>query len=95
MAVKFTSHVEIDKVGGWFIELTDTLEDTKVICKDLDEYKIKIEELGGEYGGEIEVVWTRSPLLTPKHYQEIEEKMAKFQEEYQDEIDKLNGKDNV
>ena len=94
MAVKFISHVQADKVGGWYIELTDTLEETKVICKDLNEYKTQIEQLGGEYGGDIEVVWTRSQLLTPQNYQDLEEKMAKLQEEYQEEIDKINNKND-
>jgi hypothetical protein len=94
MAVKFISHVEQDGIGGWFIKLTDTLEETEVICKDLDEYATKIEELGGEYGGDIEVVWTRSQLLSPTNYQDLEEKMAIMQEKYQEEIDKINEKNN-
>ena len=92
MAVKFISHVEQDAVGGWFINLTDTLEETTVICKDLKEYAMQIEELGGEYGGEIEVVWTRSALLTPANHQDLQEKMAKLHEEYKDEIEKMNNK---
>ena len=95
MAVKFISHVEQDGVGGWFIKLTDTLEEKEVICKDLDEYAIKIEELGDDYGGDIEVVWTRSQLLTPANYQELEEQMAIMQEKYQDEIDKINDKNKA
>ena len=94
MAVKFISHVEQDGVGGWFIKLTDTLEETEVICKDLDEYAEKIEDLGGEYGGDIEVVWTRSQLLSPANYQDLEEKMAIMQEKYQDEIDKINNQND-
>ncbi|MEA2018644.1 MAG: hypothetical protein U9N59_09360 [Campylobacterota bacterium] len=90
MAVKFISHVEQDEIGGWYIKLTDTLEETEVICKDLEEYTLKIEELGGEYGGDIEVVWTRSQLLTPANYQDLNEKMAELQEKYKDEIDKIN-----
>ncbi len=96
MAVKFISHVEQDKTGNWFIKLTDTLEESEVICKDLDDYATKIEELGGEYGGDIEVVWTRSQLLSPANYQDLEEKMAKMQEKYQEDIDKINSNsDNV
>ena len=91
MAVKFISHVQADKIGGWYIELTDTLEEKTVVCKDLNEYKAKIQELGGDYGGDIEVVWTRSQLLTPQNYQDIEEKMAILQEEYQEEIEKINN----
>ena len=91
MAVKFISHVEQNKIGKWFIKLTDTLEDTTVICNDLDEYADKIEELGGEYGGDIEVVWTRSNTLSPANYQDLSEKMAELNQKYKDEIDKING----
>ena len=80
-------------IGEWFIKLTDTLEETTVICKNLDEYAAKIEEMGDDYGGDIEVVWTRSKLLTPANYQDLEEQMAIMQEKYQDEIDKINKKD--
>ena len=91
MAVKFISHVDQNGVGEWFIKLTDTLEETSVVCNNIDEYANKIEELGGAYGGDIEVVWTRSNLLTPANYQDLQEKMALMQEKYQEEIDKING----
>ena len=91
MAVKFISHVDQYELGEWFIKLTDTLEDTSVICNDLEQYATKIEELGGEYGGEIEVVWTRSNTLSPANYQDLSEKMAKLNEQYKEEIDKING----
>ncbi len=90
MAVKFISHVEQDEIGGWYIKLTDTLEESEVICKDLEEYSKQIEELGGGYGGDIEVVWTRSQLLTPANYQDLNEKMALLQEQYKEEIDEIN-----
>ena len=93
MAVKFTSYVDQDGLGNWFIRLTDTLEEKEVICKDIDEYAKKIEELGADYGGEIEVVWTRSQLLSPANYQDLSDKMAIMQEKYQEEIDKINNKD--
>ncbi len=91
MAAKFISYVDQDKLGNWFIKLTDTVDDSTAICKDLDEYKIKIEEMGDDYGGDIEVVWTRSNLLTPANYQDLTDKMGKLQEEYKDEIDKINN----
>ena len=95
MAVKFISHVEPDGMGGWFIKLTDTLEEKEVICKDLDEYAVKIEDMGAEYGGDIEVQWTKSNLLTPSNYQELEDQMAIMQEKYQEEIDKINNKNDT
>jgi len=91
MAVKFTSYVDENSGGDWFIELTDTLEETTVICKDLDQYKENIETLGSKYANDIEVVWTKSKTLSPKNYQELNDKMAELQKEYQDEIDKINA----
>jgi hypothetical protein len=91
MAVKFISHVQQDDIGGWFIKLTDTLEQIDVICKDLDEYSLQIEQLGGQYGGDIEVVWTKSNTLTPSNYQDLMDKMDIMQKKYQDEIDKINN----
>ena len=55
MAVKFISYVDQNENGAWFIKLTDTLGESSVICKDLEEYEKQISELGGEYGNEIEV----------------------------------------
>jgi len=94
MAVKFISHVEQNDIGEWYITLTDTLEEKSVTCNNLDEYANKIEELGAEYGGEIEVVWTKSDTLSPRNYQDLSEQMAKMQEKYKEEIDKINGKND-
>jgi hypothetical protein len=95
MAVKFISHVEPNKLGGWFIRLIDTLEETEVICNDLDEYAKNIEELGSEYGGDIEVEWKKDKALTPASILDLQEKMAIMQEKYQEEIDIINNqKDN-
>jgi hypothetical protein len=91
MPVKFISHVDQNDNGEWFIKLTDTLEESDVICNTMEEYKTQIEELGGEYGGDIEVEWTKSPTLSPANYQDIMDKMAELQKEYQEEIDKINN----
>ncbi|QDF29635.1 hypothetical protein [Halarcobacter anaerophilus] len=92
MPVKFVSHVDEDKDQNWFIKLTDTLSNNSVICKDLDEYKIKLEEYSSEYGFDIEVVWTKSKSLSPKNYQDLNNQMALLQEEYKNEIDEINQK---
>lgn len=90
MAVKFISYVDEDIGGNWFIELTDTLSNESVVCKNLDEYKTKIESMGENYGNDIEVVWQKSKTLTPKSFQDLNEKMAVLQQEYQNEIDQIN-----
>ena len=92
MAVQFISYVDQDVLGNWFIKLTDTLEEKDVICKDLDDYAKKIEELGADYGNDIEVKWIKSNRLTPANYQDISIKMAIFQEKYKKEIEEINAK---
>ena len=90
MAVKFISYVDENSEGNWFIELTDTLEEKTVVCENLAQYQVKLEELASKYANDIEVVWTKSKILSPKSYQELNAKMAELQKEYQDEIDKIN-----
>lgn len=94
MAVKFISHVEENENGKWFIQLTDTLGEETVICNDLDEYKKNIEEMGGKYANDIEVVWTKSKTLSPASYQDLNEKMALLQKEYEEEINKIKGEND-
>jgi len=90
MPVKFISHVDEDKNGDWFIKLTDTLSKNSVICENMDQYKIKLEEYSSEYGYDIEVVWTKSKSLSPNSYADLNNKMALLQEEYKLEIDKID-----
>jgi hypothetical protein len=91
MAVEFISYVDEDSLGNWFIELTDTLEDTSVVCKDLNEYKEKIEDLGSKYANDITVKWTRSKTLSPRSYEELSTEMEKLQKEYESEINQINN----
>ncbi|WP_321470428.1 hypothetical protein [Halarcobacter sp.] len=91
MSVKFISHVDENTKGEWFIKLTDTLSDESIICKDLDEYKIKLEKCSSEYGFDIEVVWTKAKELSPKNYKDLNNKMAILQKEYEAEINQLNN----
>jgi len=90
MAVKFIAFVNQKEDGGWNIKLTDTYDNIEVVCEDLKEFQEKIEDMGAEYGNEIEVVWEKSPHLTPANYNDLEVKMAKLQEEYKEEIEKIN-----
>ncbi len=90
MAVKFIAYVDQKEDGGWNIKLTDTYDNVDVICEDLKEFQEKIEDMGSEYGNEIEVVWKKSPKLTPANYTELELAMEKLQEEYKEEIEKIN-----
>ncbi len=89
MAVKFISNVDENEAGEWYITLNDTLQDRSVVCNDLDEYREAIQEWGGEYGNDIEVVWNKSKTLSLNSYQDLNNKMDEFQEEYQKEINEM------
>ncbi len=66
----------------WFIELTDTGINKKEVCNDLEEFSIKIEELGSSYNGQIdEVKWSQDDNVTQEQYSEINAGMRKYQEE--------------
>lgn len=90
MAVKFISYVDENIDGDWFIELTDTLSNESVVCKDLNEFKQKIEDMGAQYGNEIEVEWNKSKTLSLTSYQDLEAKMAELQKEYAQEISQID-----
>jgi Tfp pilus assembly protein PilO len=89
--VKFISYVEQNEDGSWYIKLEDTFDKKVVVCKDLNEYKEQIEDMGSEYGNDIEVQWVRSKDLSPANIQELQEQMAKLQKEYEDEIKQLEN----
>ncbi len=82
MAVIFESVIKSNPVGRWYIELRDTSEDDRVeFCLDLDEYAQKIEDMGAEYGGDIEVHWSADENVTQQQLNEVRMGMAKFQAE--------------
>ena len=66
----------------WFIELKDTVDGRTENCDDLEEFAKKIEELGADYGGQIdEVKWSQDDNITEEQYSEVNAKMRKYQEE--------------
>jgi hypothetical protein len=87
MAVVFESIIKSDSETGWCIELKDTMDGRSVICKDLDEYEIKIAEMGKRYAHQIdEVKWLQEANLHPSIIDEVRLAMSAFQEKYQEEL---------
>lgn len=89
--VKITSFVGETNDGQWYIKLTDTYEDVSVVCNNIEEYKEKLTDISVQYGSDIEIVWEKSKDLSIKNYTLVHEEMAKLQEEYADEIEKINN----
>ncbi len=84
--VIFESIIKSNPIGKWYIEIRDTTEGGESqICLDIDEYAIKIEDMGAEYGGDIEVVWSQEENVTPEQVNEIRMQMNAYQAKLEDE----------
>ena len=84
MSVIFESTIKLNKEGnGWMIELKDAVDGTSVNCNNLEEYEKSIEEMGKDYGGQIdEVKWSVDENVPPYFINEVKLQMAKYQEEH-------------
>lgn len=89
MSVLFESVIKMNEQNEWYVELTDTIDGRVEICKDLQEYSKKVEELGANYGGNIdEVRWSKADNV-PLHVMDtVRFEMSKLQREIEEEIGK-------
>jgi len=82
MSVLIKSTIRTNPVGRWYIELNDTTEEGHMaICLDINEYADKIEEIGAEYGGDIEVAWSADDNVTPEQINEVRMQMNAYEAE--------------
>ncbi len=87
MAVIFESVIKSNPIGKWYIEIRDTSEeDKREICLDIDEYAMKIEDMGAEYGGDIEVVWSAEENVTQEQISEVRMQMMAYEEKLKKEV---------
>jgi len=85
MSVIFTSTIKMDSEQNWYIELKDMVDQRVEICKDMDEYAQKVEDLGSDYGGNIDSVnWYKDEDVPPHVMDEIRMEMAKHQAEIEE-----------
>ncbi|MCK4874643.1 MAG: hypothetical protein KAS26_02240 [Sulfurimonas sp.] len=98
MSVIFESTIKMAEGSSeeWYIELKDTVDDRVEICADLPEYSKKVEELGADYGGNIdEVRWMKDDNVPLPIMDTIRFEMSKLQAEIEDETGKkLTGEDS-
>ena len=91
MSVIFESTIKMAEGSNedWYIELKDTVDDRVEICKDLAEYSKKVEELGSDYGGNIdEVRWMKDDNVPLPVMDSIRFEMSKLQKEIEEETGK-------
>ncbi len=94
MSVIVNSTIKSNPLGRWYIELNDTTKDNHMeICLDVNEYAIKIEEIGAEYGGDIDIVWSAEDNVTPEQINEVRMQMNAYEIERERELAK-NEVDN-
>ncbi len=87
MAVIIESVIRSNPIGRWYIELIDTMKDedteNRIICLDVFEYADKIELIGKEYDGDIEIVWSSDDNVTPEQINEVRMQMNAYEAEQQ------------
>jgi hypothetical protein len=77
------STIKTSPLGRWYIELIDTTKENAepVHCLDVYEYADKIEEMGKEYDGMVEVIWSSDEGVTPEQINEVRMQMNAYEAE--------------
>jgi len=82
MSTIIESVIKSNPVGRWYIELSDTMKDESMeICLDINEYAQKVEMMGQEYGGAVEIAWSSDDNVTPEQINEVRMQMMAYEAE--------------
>jgi len=83
--VLIESVIKSNALGRWYIELSDTMKednpDDRVICLDINEYAQKIELMGEEYNGEVEVAWSSDEGVSVEQIHEVRQQIMAYEAE--------------
>ena len=86
--VVIESVIKTNPLGRWYIELSDTMkEESMEICLDINEYAQKVEMMGEEYGGEVEVAWSTEDNVTPAQINEVRQQIMAYEAEIEAQKD--------
>ena len=81
------SVIKSNAAGRWYIELFDSMKEddpeNRVICLDVFEYAQKVELMGAEYNGEVEIAWSSDDNVTPAQINEVRQQMMAYEAEQQ------------
>lgn len=74
------SVIKTNTLGRWYIELSDTRkeareENARIICLDINEYAQKVEIMGEEYGGEVEIAWSTEDNVSLAQINEVRQQI--------------------
>jgi len=74
------SVIKTNPIGRWYIELSDTSkEEKREICLDINEYAQKVELMGAEYNGEVEIVWSSDEGVTVEQINEVRQQIMAYE----------------
>ena len=80
--VVIESVIKTNPLGRWYIELSDTMkEESMEICLDINEYAQKVEMMGQEYGGEVEVSWSSEDNVSLTQINEVRQQIMAYEAE--------------
>jgi len=80
--VVIESVIKTNPLGRWYIELSDTMkEESMEICLDINEYAQKVEMMGEEYGGEVEVAWSSEDNVSLTQINEVRQQIMAYEAE--------------
>jgi flagellar biosynthesis chaperone FliJ len=84
--VVIESVIQTNALGRWYIELSDTMkedsvEDNLEICLDINEYAKKVEMMGEEYDGEVEVAWSSGEGVSVEQINEVRQQIMVYEAE--------------
>ncbi|HEC45358.1 MAG TPA: hypothetical protein ENI25_00885 [Epsilonproteobacteria bacterium] len=93
MAGVIESTIKTSPLGRWYIELSDTMKDDAepVFCMDVYEYADKLEEMGKEYDGVVETIWSSDDNVTPEQINEVRMQMNAYEAEQEAKKDGVNN----
>ena len=82
MSVTIESVIKSNPMGRWYIVLSDTTkEESMEVCLDIDEYAEKVEIMGNEHDGNIEIFWSKEDDVTPKQMNEVRLQIMNYEAE--------------
>jgi len=80
--VVIESIIKTNPLGRWYIELSDTIkEESMEICLDIYEYVQKIEMMGAEYDGKVEIAWSSDDGVTVEQINEVRQQIMAYEAE--------------
>jgi len=87
MSVIFTSTIKMKDEETWYIELKDMVDQRVELCYTMTEYAEKVEDLGSDYGGNIDTVNWYKDENVPAHVMDlIRQEMAKQQADIEEQL---------